>query len=75
MIDNFECANCGHCCETLTAVRDKKTRRYVLPCPHYNTETKLCDIYEDRPEICKLFPANIECMTRIGCKGKIHEKK
>ena len=75
MIDNFECVNCGICCETLEAVRDEKTRLYILPCTHYNTETKLCDIYEDRPYICKNVPDNIKCITRTGCKGKINEKE
>lgn len=73
MIDNFECVKCGHCCETLQTVKDEKIGRYIIPCTHHNAETKLCNIYEDRPDICKNFPENMDCVIRTGCKGKIEE--
>lgn len=75
MMDNFECVGCGICCETLSSVRDEKTGRYIIPCVHLDTETKRCNIYEDRPDICRNFPENINCIKRTGCKGKINEKE
>ena len=38
------CQNCGSSCKLL------------FQCPHWNAETRLCSVYEDRPNICRLFP-------------------
>lgn len=38
------CSGCGASC------------RLLFQCPHWNAETRLCSVYEDRPSICRLFP-------------------
>jgi len=38
------CARCGTSCNLL------------IRCPHWDTATGLCTIYEDRPDVCRLFP-------------------
>jgi Fe-S-cluster containining protein len=37
----FECDKCGACC-------------YVTGCKHYNPDIKLCNIYNNRPVICRV---------------------
>ncbi len=38
------CTSCGASCNLL------------FRCPHWIEETHLCSVYEDRPDVCKLFP-------------------
>jgi hypothetical protein len=38
------CANCGTSCQLL------------FKCPHWDSRSRLCSVYEDRPNICRLFP-------------------
>lgn len=38
------CVSCGASCNLL------------FRCPHWDVQTRLCTVYEDRPNICKLFP-------------------
>ena len=38
------CQSCGASCKLL------------FQCPHWDTRSSLCKIYEDRPMICRLFP-------------------
>jgi len=38
------CANCGTSCQLL------------FKCPHWDNRSRLCSVYEDRPNICRLFP-------------------
>lgn len=38
------CDSCGASCNLL------------FQCPHWSSESKLCTVYEDRPNICRLFP-------------------
>lgn len=38
------CVSCGASCNLM------------FQCPQWNTTTRLCSIYEDRPSVCKLFP-------------------
>jgi len=38
------CISCGASCNLL------------FRCPHWDTESRLCSIYEDRPVTCRLFP-------------------
>ena len=37
----FDCSKCGACCK-------------VLGCACYDSETKLCKIYDERPSICRV---------------------
>lgn len=38
------CAHCGSSCKLL------------FQCPHWDESSNLCTVYEDRPNICRLFP-------------------
>lgn len=38
------CTSCGASCNLL------------FRCPHWDATTHLCTVYEDRPNICKVFP-------------------
>jgi len=38
------CVSCGASCNLL------------FKCPHWDNQSHLCSVYEDRPNICRLFP-------------------
>lgn len=38
------CTSCGASC------------RLLFQCPHWDSRSHLCSVYEDRPSICRLFP-------------------
>jgi hypothetical protein len=38
------CARCGTSCNLL------------IRCPHWDTQSGLCTIYDDRPDVCRFFP-------------------
>lgn len=38
------CVSCGASCNLL------------IQCPHWDAQTHLCTVYEDRPSICRTFP-------------------
>lgn len=38
------CKNCGASCNLL------------FRCPHWDEQTHLCTVYEDRPNVCRFFP-------------------
>lgn len=51
---------------------DPKTGEQIERCPWLrkmpNQEKYTCDIYDDRPEDCRLYPTNIEEMERDECE-------
>jgi len=51
---------------------DPKTGEQIERCPWLrkepNQEKYICDIYDDRPEDCRLYPTNIEEMERDECE-------
>jgi len=51
---------------------DPKTGEKIERCPWLrkipNQEKYTCDIYDDRPEDCRLYPTNIEEMERDECE-------
>lgn len=36
-------------------------------CRHWNTETKLCGVYEKRPKMCQKFPYGKKCQYNDKC--------
>ncbi len=40
------CTSCGASCNLM------------FQCPHWNPNTRLCMVYEDRPNVCRLFPVS-----------------
>lgn len=63
----FQCDKCGCCCRNLqlsSIYEDLHSGDGI--CFHFNRDSKLCDIYETRPLICRIkegyeiyFPDNI----------------
>lgn len=58
-IDQFICDKCGLCCKYLIKSVDKDLVKSLLSedeqsCKYYNDIKKTCNIYEDRPLICKV---------------------
>lgn len=67
---SFECKKCGKCCSNFLPLTKKDVERikkvaktenvnlldkeWYQTCPFLNNK-KLCDIYEDRPTICREF--------------------
>lgn len=56
------CRKCGACCEILPL------KLFGKECEHYDKKTKLCKIYETRPEICIIKHHLGEDITEILCK-------
>lgn len=51
----FPCSSCGLCCENISLV--KELYEFDLGngvCKHLNLETKLCEIYSTRPNVCNI---------------------
>jgi len=55
MKDKFICSRCGLCCMQLHRNKMyKELDRGDGICKHFNVETKLCEIYLERPIICRI---------------------
>ena len=51
----FPCTGCGLCCQNISAVKELK--RYDLGngvCKYFDTLTNMCNIYDSRPDICRV---------------------
>jgi len=51
----FPCTSCGLCCQNISHIEELKT--FDLGngiCKHYNETLRTCNIYDDRPQICKV---------------------
>jgi Fe-S-cluster containining protein len=51
----FPCSSCGICCQNISLVKELKD--FDLgdgSCKHYNTIDLKCNIYETRPNICRV---------------------
>ncbi len=52
---NFPCTQCGLCCQKVGfALQTQALDRGDGTCKHYDNLTKLCTIYKNRPDICKI---------------------
>lgn len=52
---SFPCTQCGLCCRKVHfALETRELDRGDGTCKHYNDLTRLCTIYKDRPDICKI---------------------
>jgi len=49
--DPFPCTSCGICCTKVEGLGLPQTDGV---CDHFDRQTKLCSIYEDRPLICRV---------------------
>lgn len=47
-----KCYCCGKCCYFK---EDTSSLEIYYPCRHLDQETNKCKIYEERPEMCRLF--------------------
>lgn len=52
---NFSCTQCGLCCQYVGAVSNTQfLDRGDGVCRHYDEPSRLCQIYETRPDICRV---------------------
>jgi hypothetical protein len=52
------CARCGTSCNLL------------IRCPHWDGATGLCTIYDDRPDVCRLFPITPADLRDLELTGR-----
>lgn len=51
----FPCTQCGLCCQHVDkAIETRALDRGDGTCKHYNSASKHCAIYEQRPDICRI---------------------
>lgn len=55
---------------TLTGFTDADEGR-LYACRHWDAETRLCGIYEDRPPSCSAFPYGRGCRYGCSCEGEV----
>lgn len=46
-----------------------KSRGHHFTCRHWDEETRLCTVYEDRPAMCRDYPYGQECQHGCGRVG------
>ena len=49
---------------------DRSDEGYIYKCSNWNEETRLCEIYEDRPAMCQTFPYGSPCRYGCTCIGE-----
>lgn len=51
----FPCTSCGICCQNISLIEELKDFDIGNgTCKHYNVHNLKCDIYETRPNICRV---------------------
>ncbi len=51
----FPCTSCGICCQNISLIEELKDLDIGNgTCKHYNVHNLKCDIYETRPNICRV---------------------
>jgi len=82
----FEChaGDCGLCCLTekpdkVSGIHNAQLDKAI--CQLYNTKTKICRRYMDRPDLCKLYPfffgvedGQVIIMASLECPGTCSDK-
>jgi len=54
-MNNFFCDKCGLCCKNIKGIKElKEFDRGDGICKYLNEKTNLCEIYENRPLICRV---------------------
>lgn len=48
------------------------TRR-LMTCRHWDIETRLCTVYEQRPRMCRDYPYGRTCDYGCACKGQARD--
>lgn|SRR5512146_2843399 len=49
---------------------DQRDEGHVFMCSNWNEETRLCEIYEERPLMCRTFPYGESCRYGCACVGE-----
>ena len=55
----------------LIPIEPDKEKGWWYTCKHWNTESKLCEIYEKRPRMCALYPYGDECTYCYSTCGTV----
>jgi len=83
---NFPCSRCGACCRNVyLADETKMLDRGDGCCIHYDDQTKLCTVYDQRPSVCRvdvqfrenyshLMSWNEFCKINLDACKKLSEK-
>lgn len=51
----FPCSGCGLCCQNIAHIKElREFNRGDGVCKYYDFTSKICLIYEKRPDICKV---------------------
>lgn len=67
MKNDFPCEKCGRCCELVgSAPETSFLDRGDGVCRHYCESLRLCGIYDDRPDICR-----VELQYRLNFSSKM----
>ena len=54
-LSTFPCVQCGLCCQHVNQAEETRfLDRGDGTCLYYNNASKLCRIYDDRPDICRV---------------------
>lgn len=54
-MSDFPCDSCGLCCQNIGHIKELKVfDRGDGVCIHFDSASKLCKIYKDRPLICRV---------------------
>lgn len=52
---NFPCNQCGACCQRVDIASETRfLDRGDGTCRHFHDKSKMCSIYSERPEICRI---------------------
>jgi len=49
---------------------DQSDEGHLFMCSNWNEDTRLCEIYEDRPPMCRDFPYAKPCRYGCSCAGE-----
>lgn len=69
----FPCTKCGICCQNIQGIDAlAKLDRGDGCCIHYDTENRLCTIYEERPLLCNIELAYEKIFKKSMSKKDFH---
>ncbi len=61
-MNEWKCQKCGACCEVLPLLV------YGKQCDYYDKQTRLCKIYNSRPDVCRAKHLLGDAITELCCE-------
>lgn len=71
----FPCTQCGVCCQNISSI--KELQAFDIGngvCGHYNQFDMSCNIYDSRPDICRIDTMYDKVYHKIFSKKEFYEK-